>query len=193
MDFSRIGALGSGIGAATVLQLAGVDIDPDSFSSYCASSPSDGIFCNQWAYSRLLRFPADLRAIQAKYGKNAFTPRQEKIMAIGLLAPGGLFMLDKNGLAGLKLPLAAVFAEQDELYKAVSFPAPLAQTMRTHLLKEMDHYSVNAPCPEEFLSLLPEFCGSMPLELRDKAAGERDNFFIGFFRSELGLPLEGRP
>jgi predicted dienelactone hydrolase len=193
MDFSRIGVLGSGIGAATVLQLAGVDIDPDSFSAYCASVPADGTFCNKWAYSRLLRFPADSRAIRAKYGKNAFAPRQENIRAIGLLAPGGLFMLDKNGLAGLKLPLAAVFAEQDELYRAMPFPAPLAQSVRTSLLKETDHYSVNAPCPEEFLSLLPESCGAMPRELRDKAALERDNFFTTFFRSELGLPVESIP
>jgi predicted dienelactone hydrolase len=192
-DFNRIGTLGSGMGAVTALQLAGVGIAPDSFSAYCAAAPSDKIFCNKWAYSRLLRLPADLRAIQAKYGKDAFAPRQENVRAIGLLAPGGLFMLNKNELAGLKLPLAAVFAEQDELYKAAPFPEPLAQTAQTRLLKDMDHYSVTAPCTEEFLSILPESCGSAPQELRDKAAGERDSFFITFFRSELGLPLEATP
>jgi predicted dienelactone hydrolase len=184
INFEQIGALGSGAGALTVLQLAGADIDPASCADYCRAVPADGVFCNKWAYSRLLRLPADMQSIRAGYGANAFAPRLDNLKAVGLLAPGGLFLLDKSGLADLAPPLAVLFAEQDELYKPEIFPAPLAQTA-THVLKNLDHYSVNAVCPEEIFFLLPESCGAAPQDIRAKAAKERDRFFVTFFQSAL--------
>ncbi|MDR1242470.1 MAG: hypothetical protein LBM00_06790 [Deltaproteobacteria bacterium] len=185
INFEQIGALGSGAGALTVLQLAGVDIDPASCADYCRAAPADGVFCNKWAYSRLLRLPADMQTIRAGYGANAFSPRLGNLKAVGLLAPGGLFLLDKSALAGLSAPLAVLSAEQDELYKPETFPEPLAQTAHTRLLKNLDHYSMNAVCPEEIFSLLPELCGAAPQDIRAEAARERDHFFITFFQSAL--------
>jgi hypothetical protein len=185
--------LGSGTGAATVLQLAGVDIDPASYPAYCRSITADEIFCNSWANTRLMRLSDDAQAIMAKYGKEAFTPGKETVKAVGLLAPGGLFLLNKDNLAGLNLPLAVAYAEQDELYKTETFPEPLSRSMLTYTLKGLDHYSVNAPCPEDILRITPDLCGATPQEIRLKAAQERDHFFISFFRAKLGLPLEDLP
>jgi hypothetical protein len=145
-----------------------------------------------------MRLSADMQAIRAKYGKEAFTPwkksvKTEVIKAVGLLAPGGLFLLNKSDLAELKLPLAVVYAEQDELYKTETFPEPLSRSMITYTLKGLDHYAVTAPCPEDILKSTPDICGAAPQEIRRKAAQERDHFFISFFRAKLGLPLENVP
>jgi predicted dienelactone hydrolase len=193
INLNEVGLLGSGTGAVTVLQLVGADINPEAYAPYCAETPSDTVFCNKWAYSRLSRLPADMQAIKTRQGKNAFTPGLPNIKAVGMLAPGGFFLLNTNYISELKLPLAVVLAEQDELYKTEFYPLALRQAVRTHVLKGVDHYSVAASCPEEFLATLPEFCGAAPQEIQIKAALERDRFFISFFRAALGPPLEKQP
>lgn len=222
MDLGRLGVLGSGSGAVTALQLAGADLDPAAAPAYCAKNPQDPVFCNAWAASRQARLPAEAAELRAKFGPETFRPSLARptelvpapaapaagadvgvkaglrVGAVGLLTPGGLFLLEEKSLAALQAPLGAVFAEKDEFYPVPAagdglgglLPAPLAARSPMRVCPEADHYSLAAPCPEVVASTLPGLCGTAGTDQRQEAARERDDFFISFFRLHLGLPME---
>ncbi|MDR1125781.1 MAG: dienelactone hydrolase family protein [Deltaproteobacteria bacterium] len=215
MDISRLGVLGSGSGAITALQLAGADLDPAAAPAFCESNPADPVFCNPWALSRQLKLPAEAADIKTKFGPDAFRPSlalpaeaaAPRPEAVGLLAPGGLFMLDKKSLAALPAPLGAVFAAEDEFFPVPAtddsqagnrntsnwgglVPPGLAFRPLMRICAGVDHYSLAAPCPENMANTLPGMCGSAGEDERAEAAAERDDFFIAFFRLHLGLPGE---
>lgn len=197
LDRSRVGLLGVGTGGLSVLQLAGVDIDPQGVRLHCRDNSRDNVFCAGWVQSRLADLPADAAEIRAKLGKRSFAPELPNIKVVGLLTPGGLFFLNKKELAELKMPMAVLFAGEDELYPpALSgeamlqlFPSPFYDYVNTLVVPGADHYSLGAICPDEIAASLPELCGSVPSGERGKMQRQRDEFFVSFFRASLGVPL----
>jgi hypothetical protein len=210
LDLDRIGLLGCGSGAATVLQLAGVGLnttfDQPAHLQYCAGPLAEPAFCSRWARTRFASFANDVREITGKYGARAFNPELPGLRAVGLLAPGGTFLLDRGELAALSVPLAAVFAGEEEIYHRPQndtelremFPDPLDGLLSSTTIKDIDHFSFNAPCPgnsnepggpREWAELPSGLCGQAGAELRAGSGQQRNYYFISFFRASLGLPL----
>ncbi|MDR2123578.1 MAG: hypothetical protein LBP38_01150 [Desulfovibrio sp.] len=74
-DESRIGLLGVGFGAVTVLQLLGLSPDFSLLDGYCgAERPEDG-FCAPWTAQRLSRLPEAMRMMTRTRGRHVFTPQ----------------------------------------------------------------------------------------------------------------------
>ncbi|MDR2503308.1 MAG: hypothetical protein LBD82_02835 [Deltaproteobacteria bacterium] len=126
LDAQRIGLLGVGAGALTVLQLCGVSLNPDAYAGYCAAGRTeapenayDPALCSSWAEERLGSFQTDMKKLgsmrRGRDNENEGVP-WSGVKAAGLLAPGWLVMADSQRLAGLNLPVAALFAGHEELY-----------------------------------------------------------------------------
>lgn len=80
-DESRIGLLGVGFGAVTVLQLAGAVPDPALFVRHCANNPGTDAFCAPWVAQRLGHLAEQMPPILEREGRGAFAP------ALDLYAP----------------------------------------------------------------------------------------------------------
>lgn len=73
-DASRIGLIGVGFGAFTVLQLAGVTPDFTALDEYCGQYNGTDAFCSSWTRQRLVRIPAALEELQAGRGEDILCP-----------------------------------------------------------------------------------------------------------------------
>lgn len=196
LDTSRMGLLGSGMGALTVLQMCGVDLDYAAYTRYCDSSWNDEALCSRWARARMSRLRDDMREIRQRRGQKAFMAPLNGVRAVGLLSPGWLSLANKGELGALRLPLAVLFAGQGGLYPPVQsggevldmFPRPLYDSLSYEVLREADHYSLRSRCPDEVRRDTPELCGRLSGRVRDKVAEKRDAYFVSFFQAALGLP-----
>ncbi|MDR2669183.1 MAG: hypothetical protein LBC14_04440 [Desulfovibrio sp.] len=74
-DESRIGLLGVGFGAITVLQLLGLSPDFSLLDGYCGTERREDGFCTPWAAQRLSRLPEAMRTMTRTWGRQAFTPQ----------------------------------------------------------------------------------------------------------------------
>lgn len=74
LDRSRIGFLGVGSGAVTVLQLAGATPDLSRLETYCPTPTPLDPLCSPWAVTLHPRMRREFTLLQAKYGGGAFTP-----------------------------------------------------------------------------------------------------------------------
>lgn len=201
LDTGRIGLLGSGVGALTVLQMCGVDLDYAAYARYCDENWDDGALCSRWARSRMSRLRSDMQEIRQRHGRKAFVAPLAGVRAVGLLSPGWLALANKGELASLRVPLAALFAGQGGLYPPVQggedvlamFPRPLYDSVSYEVLREADHFSLRSRCPDEIRRDTPELCGLLSGRARDKAADKRDAYFVSFFQAALGLPRELPP
>lgn len=201
LDVGRIGLLGSGAGALTVLQLCGVDLDYDAYSRYCDERSDDAALCSRWARGRMPLLKSDIAEIRARYGRKAFVASLAEIKAVGLLSPGWLSLANKNDIARLRVPLAALFAGQGGLYPPVGsgedvllmFPRPLYDSINYQVLKEADHYSLHSECPPEIRLSTPELCGRLSGRARERLGEKRDDYFVSFFQAALGVPLPAPP
>jgi predicted dienelactone hydrolase len=195
LDLERVGILGIGAGSLTALQLCGVDIDPAAYAAYCASVERDEALCPAWAGERLRLLPVEVREIRGRHGAGAFAPAPPKVRAVGLLTPGWLPLAGKSALEALGVPLAALFAGEDGLYPGASgglfpppFDGPAGEQRFYRLLPEADHYSLAAACPQALRDELAGLCGGIQGEARKNLAGQRDAFFVSFFRRYLSNP-----
>lgn len=200
-DTQRVGLLGSGSGALTVLQLCGVDLDYASYARYCESAWNDEALCSSWARSRLQRLQPDMAEIRARHGREAFVAPLRNVKALGVLSPGWLGLAGKNDVASLQVPLAALFAGQGGLYPPVTsgedvlalFPRPLYESINYQVLGEADHFSLRSECPQELLRDIPGLCGRLSGSERNKLREKRDAYFVSFFQAALGVPLPAPP
>lgn len=197
LDVQRIGLLGSGLGALTVFQLCGSDLDYTAYGNYCKESPGDEAMCSTLARSRLHRLQTDIAEIRTRHGARAFAAPMDNVKAVALLTPGWTSLADKNELASLRVPLAALFAGQGGLYPPVAgsaevlklFPQPLYDSLSYQIFEEADHYSMRSACPPEILAALPGACGRISGSAREKLAAKRNAYFVAFFQAALGLPM----
>jgi predicted dienelactone hydrolase len=74
-DESRIGLLGVGFGAITVLQLLGLSPDFSLLDGYCGTQRREDGFCVPWTAQRLSRLPEAMRAMTRTWGRHVFTPQ----------------------------------------------------------------------------------------------------------------------
>lgn len=196
LDLQRVGLLGVGSGALTVLQLCGVDIDESSYAGYCDSN-DDAALCSQWAASRFSRLPGEVREIRSLHGPKAFIAPLSNVKAVGMLTPGWVNFANRQQVSGLRVPAAVLFAGNDGLYAPVRdgedvlrmFSRPLYDSLNYHIVPGVDHYSLSAECPSELLLELPEICGKIQEKERKELAEKRDNYFASFFKAALGVPL----
>ncbi len=195
LDLQRIGLLGAGAGALTCMQLCGVDIDPSGYTAYCEAE-NDTALCSSLAVNRFARLNQDMREIRAKHGNNAFVAPLANVKAVGLLTPGWLCLARRQTMAGLRVPVAALFAAEERLYAPVRngedvlrhFPSPLYDSMNYQILEGVDHYSLASQCPPEMARQTPESCGAIRDEDREKLADIRNSYFSSFFLAALGMP-----
>lgn len=197
LDTKRVGLLGAGAGALTVLQLCGVDLDHNAYSGYCDSAYNDEALCSSWARSRMQRLQPEMAEIRARHGRKAFSAPLSNVKAVGVLSPGWLALASKSDIAALRVPVAALFAGQGGLYPPVKsgedvlelFPRPLYESVNYEVLGSVDHFSLSAECPPELLRDNPGICGNISGSRRDRVREKRDAYFVSFFQAALGAPL----
>ncbi len=80
-DESRIGLLGVGSGAATVLQLAGAAPDLSLLPAYCPPENSSDFLCTNWALAHHAAMMSDYTSILNAWGPAAFTPELDVLAA----------------------------------------------------------------------------------------------------------------
>lgn len=73
-DASRIGLIGVGFGAFTVLQLAGVAPDFTVLDEYCGQYDGIDAFCSPWTRQRLARIPSAVGKLQKERSKDILCP-----------------------------------------------------------------------------------------------------------------------
>lgn len=78
MDTSRIGLLGVGSGAATVLQLAGAAPDLSRLDGYCPDGPLLDPLCSAWAKTFHPRMKREFANLAGRPGPDMFTPYIER-------------------------------------------------------------------------------------------------------------------
>lgn len=201
LDTQRMGLLGSGAGALTVLQLCGVDVDHEAYSRYCDGELNDEALCSHWARTRTARLKAEIAEIRSRHGAKAFVAPLQSVKAVGLLSPGWLSLAGKADIAQLRVPLAALFAGQGGLYPPVEsgedvlelFPRPLYDSVNYQVLAEADHYSLRSACPPDIQLDTPELCGRLSGRDRERVRAKRDAYFVSFFQAALGVPLPAPP
>lgn len=194
LDREDIGLLGVGAGAVTVLQLAGVDINDKAYAGYCEKDRRDDLFCTDWARVRLAVLEQEAGAIRAKHGPKSFAPEMGNLRAIGMLTPGGLFLMNQADMARVSKPVGVFFAGRDDVYESAAtgeelaeqFSKALAERVRAESWPEADHASMCAPLPERLRSELMLKDGRLRDGGRKKAAEARNEFFLTFFTAHLG-------
>lgn len=197
MDTQRIGLLGSGLGALTVLQLCGADLNYAAYDNYCEQVQGDEAMCSSLARSRLRRLRPDMTEIRSRRGARAFAAPMANVKAVAMLSPGWLRLAEKAEVAALRVPLAALFAGQGGLYPPVAgsaevldlFPQPLYDSLNYQIFEEADHYSLRSACPPDILAATPGVCGRISGSAREKLSAKRDAYFVSFFQAALGLPI----
>lgn len=73
-DESRIGLLGVGFGAITVMQLAGAVPDFSRLQGYCGAASGSDAFCSLWTRERLGNMPQALSLMAQKEGQTVLSP-----------------------------------------------------------------------------------------------------------------------
>lgn len=195
MDTGRVGLLGVGSGALTVMQSLGVDIDESAAGRLCGDGQG-GALCSPWVRERLRAMPADVRSIRASRGVNAFIGSMPWVKAAAFQTPGWLQLLRKNAAPKTEVQAAVVFAEHDEQYplSAVAgqelslFPDGFFRTLDFYSVKGADHNALEGEVPGDVLEMLPELGGTVPPAKAAVMRERRTGFLVSFFRSVLGAP-----
>lgn len=197
LNRERIGLLGVGTGAVTVLQSAGVDIDAEGGLGQLAHERDSGTLHYGWRISRMSQLAQDLDILRQKKGRDAFKPYKAPFRAVALLTPGWLSCMHKNEMKTLSAPLAVMFAGADELAPPPVtpegfeelFPRPLLDSMSLRVAEGIDHYGLSAGCIGGEQEARGGFCSSNTPAQLTKAGKQRDEFFINFFKATLGVPV----
>jgi|GEM_PF-2420180 Predicted dienelactone hydrolase len=113
------------------------------------------------------------------------------IKAVAFLAPaGGLLFSALETQA--TVPSVIVAAVHDEFYPypmhGRQYESIFPQYSAPLLLRNVDHYSLFAPCDAEMQSSPSGMCGRLTGEYRKKTQELRDNLLVPFFRKTLGAP-----
>lgn len=74
MDIKRIGLLGAGFGAMTVLQLTGAAPDMAKLAAYCSPNAPLDPFCSNWAKTFHPRILREFETLLTLHGQRGFTP-----------------------------------------------------------------------------------------------------------------------
>lgn len=194
LDGSRVGVLGVGAGAATVLQLAGAGPDLARLAGYCSpESPRDPL-CSNWAKSLHPRMQREFALLTAT-GDAAFTPFSpgtEQPLAVGLLTPGHIGLFPDASLRGLTAPVGILAAMRDTVYPSRNtverLQELLPQRPASRVLQNANHFALQAPSPPVYRDTFAAPRGGLTSPEND-ARAIRDDFFIRFFQKTLGPPL----
>lgn len=122
---------------------------------------------------------------------------KRKIQALVLVAPAGGMFFSKASLAGVKMPVAIIEAEKNDLYPSIFHTKPfftaLPSPPEVLRLQGADHFSLFAPCSQEMLASLGEICGRAVGAAREDLQQNRNNFLGAFLVATLGEVHEVPP
>lgn len=155
IDAARMGIAGMSAGGYAALVLAGGKPDFSRFAVYCRDHSEDPWVCKR--EPRLTAAPVI----------SDWTPVQDaRIKSAVLMAPALGFAFDRDGLAGVQMPLRLYRPEADEVVRypndAEHLKQMLPRTPEYVVLPGSGHYVFLAPCPPALARQAREICVDPP-------------------------------
>ncbi len=182
VDTQRVGVLGFGTGATTMLLLGGAMLDGEGWDNYCVQVPQSTAYCNAWAQGHVQKMLTTLPAFGQSFA-------QKGIKAVVAVSPKYDFLLTSRALSSVSLPLLVLETEKDTSKKVWDqntaqglFPA---QT-EFYVVDGVEGRDLMSACPAELRQDLPDLCGSAPLKEREKAHENMHEHMVHFFLEHLG-------
>ena len=184
IDRNRIGALGFGSGATTVLLLGGALPDCAEWEQFCREGREEedtGIYCNAWVRPRIgQRLCTALPLTKS--------PADTRIRAVAAIDPDFAMLFTQKSLRWFAPPLLLVTAARERTNPARAtarlatlFPVPPKRLS----LEQADAGALMAPCPEALAEELPELCRSCSEEERRSTHAALVAALVDFFQDRL--------
>ena len=154
VDRSRIGMVGHSAGGYTALLIAGARPNFDLMVEYRRAVPYDPLRDRADAASRERRKP------ELPYATDA------RVRAIFLMAPALGYVFDREGLAGVQVPVKLYRPSADELlahpWNAERIASMLPRPPEYEVLERAGHFVFLAPCSAAFAAQVPIICADPP-------------------------------
>lgn len=145
IDRSRIGAFGFSAGGFTILVASGASPNPVLARDYCRGS-RDEFACR-------LKLDVELSRLVGKKAASYPWPRDNRIAAAVIAAPGLGFSFDRAGLSQVQIPIQLWAAEKDDRAPATTNTRPLLEGLPArpeyYLVESADHFAFSRPCEPE--------------------------------------------
>ena len=181
IDAGRIGVFGFSAGGFTALAAAGGTADLTLVKPHCLKVPS-AFECG------LVRKPGAEEETRAPPPRSAFV-HDPRIKAAVVAAPALGFTFEREGLAGVRVPLQLWRAENDHLLPnpdyAQAVRDALPRSPEYHVVANADHFDFLAPCDERLAQFAPEICTERPGFDRAAFHVEFDAAVVAFFERTL--------
>ncbi len=175
IDPGRIGIAGFSAGGYTALVSVGARPDPSGFRTYCRAEPEDQVFC------------------RGRSGPLPFGPppamRDARLRAAFVMAPGFGFLFDREGLAGVDVPVRLYRAEHDDVLRhpwhAQRIADNLPRPPEYAVIGNAGHYVFLVPCAPEVAARNALICGDPPGVDRAAVHRQLNDEMVDFFRRTL--------
>jgi predicted dienelactone hydrolase len=155
IDPARIGMVGFSAGGTTTIIIVGARPNIALRDDYCRAGPDDARACGPHPPGWTFRRRPELNPVA-----------DPRVRAAFVMAPGPGLVFDREGLAGVHVPIRLYRAGADEV-----LPHPWhAERVRQLLpvppeyvvIAGADHYVFLAPCSAAFAAAIPEICRDPP-------------------------------
>ncbi len=185
IDYSRLGLLGFGTGAATVLSLAGGIPDFEAYWDYCAGLGLSDPYCSSLAQERM-------GEVVSLPQTSPELPRLN-VSAVILAAPAYAMFFPRPALAAVKQPLLIFDPQTDSLNGALAHAAMLASNLpaspKIIKLENEDSADLLAPCAEFVVDFDGLNCRPPDVETLQQRHADFNTPLAAFLKEYLGVPL----
>ncbi len=185
IDPGRIAAVGFGVGGTTALMLAGGIPDGAGWTDYCERASQGDPYCSPWARARLDALRDDLKSL-----KTLPVLRDTRVRAAVAVAPAYGMLFSRSSMSAVNIPVSIIKAGQDEVnrapFHADAIRSALTPSPEFAILAEADHFSLMAACPPQLEGILPEVCGGVSPETRERIHMTLNGHLLRFLVTHLG-------
>ena len=181
IDPDRVGVFGFSAGGFTALVAAGGTADLNLVGPHCAKVPTAfecGLVSKETPEDAARPFPP----------RSAFV-HDARIKAAVVAAPALGFAFEREGLAGVRIPVQLWRAGDDHLLPnpdyAEAVRVALPRPPEYHVVPNADHFDFLAPCSEPLAKSVPMICSERPGFDRAAFHAEFDAAVVAFFERTL--------
>ncbi|HXQ13377.1 MAG TPA: dienelactone hydrolase [Caulobacteraceae bacterium] len=181
LDSGRVGMFGFSAGGFTALVAAGGTADLSLVQPHCLKLPTAfecGLVGKQTPDASAHPLPL----------RSAFV-HDARIRAAVVAAPALGFSFEREGLAGVRVPLQLWRAEDDHLLPnpdyAEAVRIALPQPPEYHVVANADHFDFLAPCSDPLAKAVPMICSERPGFDRAAFHAQFDAAVVAFFQRTL--------
>ncbi|HEX5043690.1 MAG TPA: hypothetical protein VFV75_12340 [Candidatus Polarisedimenticolaceae bacterium] len=165
LDMAKVGVAGFSAGGFTSLVAAGARVDLARFKAFCKDRPDDGVCKPQQEFPDLTMDKAvaflDRSEAKPAVDRAAGDLRLPEVRAAFAIAPAIVQALDPGSLQGLRIPVAIVLGDADEVAPPTtngSYAARMIPGARLKVVPGAGHYDFLSRCTPAGDAVIKDLC-----------------------------------